>query len=81
MKIDMAFSKFDLCSGYHQIRVKSLDSPKTAFRTRYEHYEFLVMMFSVTNSPFIFIYYMNCTFQPYLNIFVVIFINDILIYS
>jgi hypothetical protein len=74
------FSKIDLRSGYHKLRVRECDIPKTAFLSRYGLYEFTVMSFGPTNAPAYFMYMMNKVFMEYLDKFIVVFIDDILVY-
>jgi hypothetical protein len=81
MKGAGVFSKIDLRSGYHQLRIRESDIPKTAFHTRYGLYEYTVMSFGQTNAPVYFMYLMSLVFMEYLDKFVVVFIDDILIFS
>ena len=74
------FSRIDLRSSYHQLKVRTEDIPKIAFRTRYGHYEFLVMLFESTNTPAAFMELMNRVFHDYLDKFIIVFIDDILVY-
>lgn len=75
------FSKIDLRFGYHQLRIKNNDIPKTTLHTRYGHYEFLVMFVGLINAPVTFVDLMNRVFRPYLDQFIIAFIHGILVYS
>jgi hypothetical protein len=75
------FSKIDLQSGYHQVRIKYEDISKTTFRTRYIHYEFMVVPFGMSNTPTVFMCLMNGVFRNYLDKFFIVFLNDVLVYS
>jgi hypothetical protein len=75
------FSKIDLWSGYHQLKIRECDIPNTAFMSRYGLYEYTMMLFGLTNAPTYFMYLMNKVFMEYLDKFVVVFIDDILVYS
>jgi hypothetical protein len=81
LKEASAFSNIVLRSGYHQLKIRPSDIPKTTFITKYGLYEFAVMSFGLTNVPAYFMYLMNSVFMDYLDKFVVVFIDDILIYS
>jgi hypothetical protein len=78
---ECVFSKIDLLSGYHQLKIRGCDIPKIAFVLRYGLYEYTVMSFGLTNAPVYFMYLMNKVFLEYLDKFVVVFIDDILVYS
>jgi hypothetical protein len=80
MKGTRIFSKVDLRSCYHQVRIKEEDISKTTFRIRYGHYEFTVVPFRLSNAPVVFMCPMNGVFKEYLDKFVIVFLDDILIY-
>jgi hypothetical protein len=81
MKGASVFSKIDLRSGYHRLKIQESDIPKTTFRTRYGLYDYIMMSFGLTNAPTYFMYLMNKVFMEYLDRFVVVFIDDILVFS
>ena len=81
LQVAKVFSKIDLRSGYHQLKIREKDIPKTAFTTRYGLYEYTLMSFGLTNVPAYFMSMMNKVFMEYLDKFVVVFIDDIMVYS
>ena len=81
LKGEKIFSKIDLKSGYHQVRIKDEDISKTTFRTTYGHYKFTVVSFGLLNAPVIFMCLMNCVFRDYLDKFFIVFLDAILVYS